>query len=59
MSDTRESLIKELADEIYAEMKESCAQGGVEFDKIEDRKYADAEATLFVNRCILIGMGTN
>lgn len=29
MTDTRERLIKELAYEKYAEMQESCAQGGV------------------------------
>lgn len=58
MNDTRESLIKELADEKYAEMEENCAQGGVKFDETEARKYADTEATLFVNRCILVGMGT-
>ena len=57
-NDTRESLIKELADEKYAEMEESCAQGGVKFDKNEAMKYAIHEATLFVNRCILVGMGT-
>lgn len=58
MTDTRERLIKELADEKYAEMQESCAQGGVKFDSEEAMKYAIQEAALFVNRCILVGMGT-
>lgn len=59
MADTRESLIKELVEEMYSEMEESCAQGGVKFDKEEAMKYAINEATSFVDRCILIGKLTN
>ena len=57
-NDTRESLIKELADEKYAEMEESCVQGGVKFDKEEAMRFAIHEATLFVNKCILVGMAS-
>lgn len=53
--DTRESLIKELLEEKYNEMEESCAQGGVEFDHKEALAYATKEATEFVDRCIAIG----
>ena len=55
MIDTRESLIKELLEEIYNDMEESCAQGGVEFDHKEAFAYATKEATDFVDRCIAVG----
>ena len=55
MSDTRESLIKEYADELFSEQKESCSQGGVKFDAAAAREYAIAEATTFVDRCIAVG----
>lgn len=56
MTDTRESLAKELAEERFAADVESCQQGGCKIDFTVDDYYA--EALQFVNRCILVGMET-
>lgn len=57
MTDTRESLAKELAEERMSNDIEMAQEGGCPYADIKLEQYME-EAMLFVNRCILVGMGT-
>lgn len=57
MTDTRESLAKELAEERMSNDIAMAQEGGCKYDDIKFEDYLE-EAALFINRCILVGMGT-
>lgn len=53
MTDTRESLAKELAEERMANDIAMAQEGGVKYDDIKIEDYME-EALNFVDRCILL-----
>lgn len=57
MTDTRESLAKELAEERMANDIAFAQEGGCKYDDVKLEDYIP-EALQFVNRCILVGMET-